>query len=170
MPAPAPSVASRRAEERTWGSRPDPQEQSTRPWHGDTDLSPQLRGRPFPQTRSPELGPSPCPSCATTGKPLPPPRAGPRSQFPHLQIGRAATTILYLKPSGPDMFQSFQWFGCGERKGLSFSLIYLSFKDFIYLFMRDTERGRDTGRGRSRLHAGSLMGAGLDPRTPGVTP
>ena len=37
------------------------------------------------------------------------------------------------------------------------------FKDFIYLFMRDThthterERGRDTGRGRSRLHTGSLM-------------
>ena len=34
-------------------------------------------------------------------------------------------------------------------------------KYFIYLFMTDTqtgrERGRDTGRGRSRLHAGSLM-------------
>ena len=31
------------------------------------------------------------------------------------------------------------------------------FKDFIYLFMIDSqrERGRDTGRGRSRLHAGS---------------
>ena len=28
---------------------------------------------------------------------------------------------------------------------------------FIYLFMRDRERGRDTGRGRSRLHAGNLM-------------
>ena len=32
-------------------------------------------------------------------------------------------------------------------------------KDFISLFMIDTERererGRDTGRGRSRLHAGS---------------
>ena len=30
-------------------------------------------------------------------------------------------------------------------------------KDFINLFMRDTERerGRDTGRGRSRLPAGS---------------
>ena len=35
------------------------------------------------------------------------------------------------------------------------------FKDFIYLFVRDTERdrerGRDTGGGRSRLHAGILM-------------
>ena len=35
------------------------------------------------------------------------------------------------------------------------------FKDFIYLFVRDTgrekERGRGTGRGRSRLHAGSPM-------------
>ena len=35
-------------------------------------------------------------------------------------------------------------------------------KYFIYLLMRETERererkaGRDTGRGRSRLHAGSL--------------
>ena len=29
------------------------------------------------------------------------------------------------------------------------------FKDFIYLFMRDTERARDTGRGRSKPHAGS---------------
>ena len=30
-------------------------------------------------------------------------------------------------------------------------------KDFIYLFMKDTEneRGRDTSRGRSRLHEGS---------------
>ena len=34
-------------------------------------------------------------------------------------------------------------------------LLLLFFKDFTYLFMRDTERGRDTGRGRSRLHAGS---------------
>ena len=30
-------------------------------------------------------------------------------------------------------------------------------KDFIYLFMRDRERGRDTGRGRSRLPAGGTM-------------
>ena len=30
-------------------------------------------------------------------------------------------------------------------------------KDFIYLFMRDIERGRDTGRERSRLHTRSLM-------------
>ena len=27
----------------------------------------------------------------------------------------------------------------------------------IYLFMRDTDRGRDVGRGRSRLPMGSLM-------------
>ena len=31
------------------------------------------------------------------------------------------------------------------------------FKDFIYLFMREKERGRDTGRGRSRPPAGSPM-------------
>ena len=39
--------------------------------------------------------------------------------------------------------------------------------------MRDTEtgreRGRDTGRGRSRLHAGSPTW-GLDPRSPGSRP
>ena len=37
-----------------------------------------------------------------------------------------------------------------ETFGFSFFLRFL-----IYLFMRDTERerGRDTGRGRSRLHA-----------------
>ena len=40
---------------------------------------------------------------------------------------------------------------------------YLNFKIFLlrftYLFVRDTdsERGRDTGRGRSRFLAGSLM-------------
>ena len=31
------------------------------------------------------------------------------------------------------------------------------FKDFIYLFMRDTERGRDIGRGRSRIPMRNLM-------------
>ena len=39
--------------------------------------------------------------------------------------------------------------------------------------MKDTERGRDIGRGRSRLHAGSPMWdsiLGLDPRTPGSRP
>ena len=43
------------------------------------------------------------------------------------------------------------------------------FKDFIYLFMRDTERGRDTDRGRSRLHAGE-PDPGLDPGSPGSGP
>ena len=36
----------------------------------------------------------------------------------------------------------------------------------MYLFVRDTERDRDTGRGRSRLPAGEPDG-GFDPRTPG---
>ena len=34
---------------------------------------------------------------------------------------------------------------------------FLLFKDLIYLFMRDGERGRDIRRRRSRLPAGSLM-------------
>ena len=33
--------------------------------------------------------------------------------------------------------------------------LLLFFKDFIYLFMRHTERSRGTSRGSSRLHAGS---------------
>ena len=37
------------------------------------------------------------------------------------------------------------------------TLFFFFFFLRFYLFMRDTERGRDTGRGRSRLHAGSLM-------------
>ena len=41
-----------------------------------------------------------------------------------------------------------------EEAGKS-NLFFL--KDFIYLFMTHTHRGRDTGRGRSRLHAGSPM-------------
>ena len=35
-----------------------------------------------------------------------------------------------------------------------FAFIFFK-KDFIYLFMIERERGRDTERGRSRLHAGS---------------
>ena len=34
---------------------------------------------------------------------------------------------------------------------------FFFFEDFIYLFMRDTERGRGRGRGRSKLHAGRPM-------------
>ena len=34
--------------------------------------------------------------------------------------------------------------------------LLLFLKDFIYLFMRDTERDRDTGRGKSRVPVGSL--------------
>ena len=34
---------------------------------------------------------------------------------------------------------------------------------------KERERGRDTGRGRSRLHAGSPMW-GLDPGSPGLRP
>ena len=41
--------------------------------------------------------------------------------------------------------------------GSQWSADYGGFFLKIYLFMRDTERGKDTGRGRSRLHAGSPM-------------
>ena len=35
--------------------------------------------------------------------------------------------------------------------------LFVFLKDFIYLFMRDTKKGRDIGRGRHRLPAGSAM-------------
>ena len=46
----------------------------------------------------------------------------------------------------------------GQRQALN-RCATQGYPDFIYLFMRDTHthRGRDTGRGRSRLHAGSPM-------------
>ena len=48
------------------------------------------------------------------------------------------------------------------------SSFFIFFKDFTYLFMRETgggERGRDTGRWRSRLPAGSPMWDSIpDPR------
>uniref|UniRef100_A0A8C0LJV1 ATP binding cassette subfamily A member 8 n=1 Tax=Canis lupus dingo TaxID=286419 RepID=A0A8C0LJV1_CANLU len=40
---------------------------------------------------------------------------------------------------------------------VSIFLVNIHFLFFIYLFMRDTERGRDTGRGRSRLLTGIPM-------------
>ena len=48
---------------------------------------------------------------------------------------------------------------------------FFSFEDFICLLMRDREkeRGRDTVRGRSRLHAGE-PDVGLDPGSPGSRP
>ena len=54
------------------------------------------------------------------------------------------------------------------------------FKDFIYLFIKDTESGRDTGRGRSRLlpapmwtrsqDSGIMLGVDTQPLShPGVS-
>ena len=43
----------------------------------------------------------------------------------------------------------------GDMEGVHFWPFF--FKDFIDLLMRDTERGRDTGRGRSKVPMGSLM-------------
>ena len=41
------------------------------------------------------------------------------------------------------------------ESGLNFLSFF--FKEFIYLLTRDTERGRDIGRGRSRCPVGSPM-------------
>ena len=40
----------------------------------------------------------------------------------------------------------------------------------LFIHERQREEGRDTGRGESRLLAGSLPDVGLDPRTPGSRP
>ena len=45
---------------------------------------------------------------------------------------------------------------------MRFFVLFL--KDFIYLFMRHTESGRDTGRGRSRL----LVGSRTQSQDPGI--
>ena len=42
-------------------------------------------------------------------------------------------------------------------------------KDFIYSFMRDMERGRDTGQREKQAPCGE-PDVGLDPRTPGSHP
>ena len=51
-------------------------------------------------------------------------------------------------------------------------LLYISFffKDFIYLFMRDTERERQRHRQREKQVPHEEPDAGLDPRTPGSCP
>ena len=55
----------------------------------------------------------------------------------------------------------------GHRTGTALMNLFF-FKYFIYLFMRDTQREAETGRGRSRLPARSqLWDLILDP---GITP
>ena len=63
----------------------------------------------------------------------------PGSTYPHLQ----SSMCLSLLPVAPRLQPSHE----------------LIDYDFIYLFMKDTHthRGKDTGRGRSRLHAGTPM-------------
>ena len=60
----------------------------------------------------------------------------------HLDLGRLRQTLT-----------------CSAEIRDSIPIVYLFFKDFIYLFMRDPERerSRDTGRGRSSLYAGTPM-------------
>ena len=49
----------------------------------------------------------------------------------------------------------------------TFYLFVCLFKDFIYLFMRDIERGRDIGREGGEADSMQEPDAGLDPGTPG---
>ena len=52
---------------------------------------------------------------------------------------------------------SFHNLGCVSSTIDDPVVFILFFEDFIYLFMRDTERGRDTVRGRSRLLVSSAL-------------
>ena len=52
------------------------------------------------------------------------------------------------------------FWGCDEET--IFYKVLFFFKDFIHLFKKDTERGRDIVKGRSREPK-----TGLEPRTPG---
>ena len=47
--------------------------------------------------------------------------------------------------------------GRSDLLGCVLFYFFYFFKDFIYLLMRDTERGRDIGRGRSKLLMGNPM-------------
>ena len=67
--------------------------------------------------------------------------------------------LLFLKVEAKNKKQKTKkhknptnWFGMYYSILKRVSFFFLK-KDFIYLFMRDTQRGRDTGRGRSRFHA-----------------
>ena len=54
--------------------------------------------------------------------------------------------------------RSVHCFCIGKRVVFILKPVYFLFlKDFIYLFMRDAERGRNTGKGKSRFPAGSPM-------------
>ena len=63
--------------------------------------------------------------------------------------------------AGRDSIPRLQDRALGQRQALNRCTTQESpfFLNFIYLFMRDTqtERGKDTGRGRSRLQAGNPM-------------
>ena len=62
----------------------------------------------------------------------------------------------------------FLIFIVGRQMPILFKLYFFTLKKyFIYLFMRETERGGDIGRGRSRLPVGE-PDLRLNPRTPGI--
>ena len=46
--------------------------------------------------------------------------------------------------------------------------LFIFLEDFIYLFMKDTERGRDIDRGRSRLPAEQGAWYGAQTQDPGI--
>ena len=65
--------------------------------------------------------------------------------------------ITHFKPSNSALRQLNTVYHkqkvCNWHKAVALLFFFLRF----YLFMRDTERGKDTGRGRSRLPARSLI-------------
>ena len=65
---------------------------------------------------------------------------------------------------------SLQSFIAGADKYMPYFFILIFYKDFIYLFMRDTERERQRHRQREKQAPCRKPDVGLDPRTPGSPP
>ena len=61
--------------------------------------------------------------------------------------------FLYLQRPN----RQVEWGYGGSHHPCIFKVLLNFLKDFIYSFMRDTERGRDTGRESSRLLVGNPM-------------
>ena len=87
-------------------------------------------------------------------------------------LGKAvdASNIIVPFPISPFVSVSFDGYipklGSKLYTHLILSFFFLRF--YLFIHERPKERGRDTGRGRGRLHAGSPMQDSL--QDPGITP
>ena len=78
--------------------------------------------------------------------------------------------FLTLKQTDRQCLEEMMHLVGTDRKMIEFLQTSKFFKDFIYLFMRDTERERQRHRQRKKQAPCREPDAGLDPRTPGSQP